>query len=285
MNLNDLTSQNNAAIVARPNIPLTAEEIHYHSKQYPYHGFVNVNVSGHEVIMFSNNDDPVAKTFFWNGDNAYETTSMKLWAKLAASASTIVDVGAYTGVYSLIAAVASPSAKIYSFEALDRVYNRFQINKLVNNLSNIVSFQSAVSDQDGETNFNITVGENVLTTGSSLFDVPNRPTYESKKVKTVRLDGIGALSDASLIKIDAERAEHLVVQGATELIQRNKPDIIMEVLDDSALSEYFSDLGYNFYFINEETGELVQQNSLIGSRDNVSLNTIISTKTVAELLS
>src|SRR4051812_7150805 len=46
----------------------------------------------------------IENELFWGGLTAgYEGTSLKLWKELCASAQTVIDGGANTGVYSLVA--------------------------------------------------------------------------------------------------------------------------------------------------------------------------------------
>ena len=53
---------------------------------------------------------------FWRGLSSYEPTSIRLWRRLAARASVIVDAGANMGLYSLVAGAVNPSATILAFD-------------------------------------------------------------------------------------------------------------------------------------------------------------------------
>lgn len=266
---------------------LTAKEIHEVGKEYPYYGYVNVKIGNNcEFVMFSNNDDLVAKHYLWNGNNAYESTTLKLWCSLAKKSRGAIDVGTYTGVFSISAATVNPLIKVFAFEALDRAYNRLQVNKSVNNAHRIVTSNRAVSDVCGEAEFNVFVGENVLTTGSSLMVNQNKDAYEIKRVQTVTLDSISELAHCNLVKIDAEGAEHLVLKGGEEFFKANTPDIIMEILQSANLEhliEFFKNTEYKFYSINDQTGEIVQLDSLVSGKNMNQLNTLISLKPLEEV--
>jgi methylase of polypeptide subunit release factors len=104
-------------------------------REYPYLGYVDVEVEGvPPFLMFSTNDDQVAQTYFWHGPDAFESLSLRLWRELARHSGSVLDVGAFTGVYSLTAARANPEAEVYCFEPVKRTFGRLVINLKANRL-------------------------------------------------------------------------------------------------------------------------------------------------------
>ncbi|MGI9050773.1 MAG: hypothetical protein ACR2GU_15600, partial [Rubrobacteraceae bacterium] len=98
-------------------------------KKYPYYGFIEVKVEGvPPFVMFSNNDDRVAQTYFWYGPNAFESLSLRIWREMVRNSEYVFDIGAFTGVYSMTAALANPEARICAFEPIKRVFGRTTIN-------------------------------------------------------------------------------------------------------------------------------------------------------------
>jgi FkbM family methyltransferase len=263
------------------------------SKLYPFYGYVDIEIEGVEpFIMFSNNDDVVARSYFWKGSDAYESMSLKVWASFAKNSPVILDIGAYTGVYSLVASRKNLKAKVFAFEALDRVYSRLLINKQVNKLGNLQTFNYAVSDNENEVEFNVYSGESILVTGSSLIDkTVNRDIYERKKVKSIILDEFlkgFQLGGVQLIKIDAEGAENLVLKGAKEIIKRDCPDILIELLKNADLKtilEIISCHPYNFYRINDFSEKIEPLSTLKVATGMHNLNTLISCKSEDEIQS
>jgi FkbM family methyltransferase len=274
-------------------VPQSVLEQLISSKTLPWYGFVDVDISGVlPFTMFSNNDDFVAQAYFWKGTDAYESTSLKLWSTLAKKSASIIDIGAYSGVYSLAASKASPKSKIYAIEALDRVYSRLLINKAANSAANINCFNFAVSDCDSEINLLVYSGQDILVSGSSVVpDVSDRVACESKRVKSLSLDSFvesNAISTVGLIKIDAEGAEHLILKGAQKVIKSYLPDIICELLPVAKTNDvfgFFSLLGYKYYKISESSMRLVQHVTPPVSINSTDYNTFISAKSSAELLS
>lgn len=291
MNLSELNALNARAEEMRTSLgrkPLL-KELTVLSKEFPFFGYVEVEVTGTKpFVMFSNNDDFVARHYFWGGKDAYEGTSLALWAKMAQGAPIVLDVGSYTGVYSLAAACANQKCKVFAFEPLDRNYSRLLLNRGVNQLGNIQTISKAVSDSDGLLELNVYSGDAVLVSGSSLVEKENTKAVEKKVVGTVQLDTFLRDKHARIgqMKIDAEGAEHLVLAGAREVIKRDMPDLFVELLpsaDMRALASFFDGLSYNYFKIDDGAGELRKVEALSAGGDMNTLNSLITRRTTEQL--
>lgn len=256
------------------------------SKVAPYFGYIDVEISGLEnFCMFSNNDDFVAKEYFWKGTNAYEPMSIKVWLSLAKSSAVIFDIGSYTGLYSLAAATQNRKAKVYAFEALDVVYSRLLANIQVNNLGNMKAYHLAVSNEEGSAEFNVYAGDTVLSTGSTLVDeIKNRERFQTKHVRAARLDDLVnelSVPRLDLMKIDTEGAEHLVIQGGQDALKKHTPDIICEVLGGARadqINSVLSEIGYHFFRIDEAAMSIRQIDSISSCANPDNLNTLVTMK-------
>lgn len=292
-----IQSRNEAALSLRKLKQLSPENYHDSIElnslinQSPYFGFVDIEISDNTVFsMFSNNDDFVARAYFWNGKDAYEATSLKIWSALSKKSSHIIDIGAYSGVYSLSAAKNNPKSKVYAIEALDRIYSRLLINKKANAISNLRCFNFAISDRDSEIDLFIYSGEDILVSGSTtVAEVIDREPCEKKTVKAVQLDTFvtdNAIPKIELLKIDAEGAEHLILKGAERIISASKPDMICELLPNSELSKisrFLDTLGYRYYKISESSSTLKEYETPQASIDPPDFNIFITTKSSSEL--
>lgn len=273
------------------NLPEKAASPFALSRTAPYFGFVDVQISDcPQFVMFSNNDDFVAKNYFWNGADAYEPMSLKLWLALAKSSAFVFDIGSYTGVYSLAAARQNRKCKIFAFEALDTVYGRLLINKFANGLGNIEVHHLAVSDKEGLAEFNVYAGDSVLSTGSTLVEKhTGRSVFQKKQVRTARLDDL--LDELNvpcldLMKIDAEGAEHLIFKGGQEVIQKNSPDIICEFLKGAQSEEIestLSGMGYGYFRIDEQKMSVEPVAGIAVGETMDTLNTLITRKSLEQI--
>lgn len=68
------------------------------------------------------------------------------------------DIGANTGVYSLLSKSLNPKAKIYAFEPVQRTFKRLEQNIAINNFD-VTTEQIALSDKSGKQIFYDTYAE------------------------------------------------------------------------------------------------------------------------------
>ena len=73
--------------------------------------------------------------------------------RLDPSPDTLFDIGANVGAWSIMLAKRHPAARVFSFEPSESVYSRLVKNVSLNGLKNIVCEQVAMSDVEGEVEF------------------------------------------------------------------------------------------------------------------------------------
>ncbi len=146
---------------------------------------------------------------------------------------------------------------------------------------------AALSNKSGESYFFI----NPSHTGSSslISEIGERLSNNKLKVKTIRLDDyILAYNKPSVIKIDVEGAEKLVIEGGINFFKNYNPIISMEVWSaDNKLSKLHEEaidllkgLGYKSYYVDDE-GEihLIEENlSIFTKSRKLSLDNYIFKK-------
>ena len=269
LNSKRLTKLNDVALANRPFttpgyvfMPISTHDrlLHMLKRRYPFRGYVDVHVDGLPAfVMFSNNDDLVAQTYFWFGPDAFESLSMRAWARLARDARGVFDVGAFSGVYSLAAATANRDARVWAVEPLLRTYARLIVNIDANRLRRRVTpLEVAASDEDGVGDMHVYYGPYTMAAGSSLLASERGDPVTVQRTETLRLDTIVQRWDTGpidLVKIDVERAEEKVVSGAMGLIERDRPHLIIEVArpqELKAVVEMLVPLGYSWAVVNEE---------------------------------
>ena len=262
-----LAKANKAALANRPFLspdysftPVWMHDGGFHSirREYPYFGYVGVEVEGvAPVSMFSNNDDRVAQCYFFYGHDAFESFSLRAWRRLAENSKHISDLGAFTGVYSLIAAQANRMARVYALEPMERTYWRLSDNILVNRLfRRIEAHRVAASDEDGRAKLNVYRGARVLGAGSSLVAKEDQTATRTQPVETVRLDTFvreHGIPGVDLVKLDVERYELQAIGGMAGLLE-HKPAMLVEVFSSEALREIsglLSPHGYSFAVLDD----------------------------------
>tara|TARA_B110000971_G_scaffold199280_1_gene216474 strand:+ start:3315 stop:4082 length:768 start_codon:yes stop_codon:yes gene_type:complete len=145
-----------------------------------------------------------------------------------------LDIGSYVGYYSLF--LYNKIQNIYAFEPNSENYKKLKKNILINNFK-IKTFNCACSNFDGKSKIWYT-DVNKLG-GSSVFDRNDKEIekYDFKKIlfekiNVSKLDNlIKIVNKKIIIKIDVERHELKVLQGAFELIKKNDIFLQIEIFD------------------------------------------------------
>jgi FkbM family methyltransferase len=166
---------------------------------------------------------------FVSGDNP----ELRFVARFLRPGMTFLDVGAYHGIYSLIAARrVAPGGKVIAFEPCARDRRRLWLNRVLNGAWALTTEACALGASAGQRSLFVVLSG--YTTMSSLRP-PNigHPVAEVP-VHVATLDGYCAehrLGRIDLMKIDAEGAEADILTGGESVIKRCRPLIICEVLD------------------------------------------------------
>ncbi|MEU6193005.1 FkbM family methyltransferase [Streptomyces sp. NPDC047061] len=265
MRISEVEAANARMLAHAPSVrPVTTGDIiRVHRKKFPYRGYVEIESPYcPPFVMFCVNDDAVAMDTLWNGTFGYEPGTLATWSRLAARSSTIADVGAHVGYFSMIAAHANPKAKVHSFEPVDQIHARLSVNVRSNGVQNIKLHQAGVSSEPGWADISVRFSGNLLSTGSTLEGVA-APDAQHKRIQLLTLDEVFAETKLDLVKIDVEGHEMSVLRGARQVLKRDRPTLVMEALVDASLDDLvaeFEPLGYEVHWIAEHDGALVPWN-------------------------
>ncbi len=177
-----------------------------------------------------------------HGLSAYEAPLPDLMASLVRmSSGFMLDIGANTGLFSLLAAAANPTIKVCAFEPLESVNTLLRANLALNqNLAGRISaYQLGLSNAEGSFDFYETINDHGLITTSSSLELEHAQrtgSYRKQVINTVTMDGWASRLEGgriSIIKIDVEGHEYAVIEGARKTIARHRPFITIEVLGAS----------------------------------------------------
>lgn len=229
-------------------------------KHLHFKGNISVQIDESHSFKIRHYGYEIENTIFWAGiADGWEKVSLSIWIKLVRDANVIFDIGANTGVYSLIAKSLNPKAQVFAFEPVRRVFEKLEHNNQMNDYD-IVCYESAASNKDGtatiydtdaEHTYSVTVGENLNPSDLSAF-----PTT----IKTIRLDTIIEelkIPKVDLIKIDVETHEAEVIEGLGKYLEKHKPTMLVEVLNDKVgrnVEALVKDKGYVYFNLDEESG-------------------------------
>src|SRR4051812_21792583 len=110
MQLSELEAQNAATLAL---LRKGGQKVDF--REHPYIGFYEVDIfECPPFVMFTGNDCPRGWDILY--ERSFEPQSMRIWCRLARTATGILDIGAHVGVYSLAAASLRKDIKIHAFE-------------------------------------------------------------------------------------------------------------------------------------------------------------------------
>jgi FkbM family methyltransferase len=214
--------------------------------------------NGRDLVLWSRADDWVSNQVFWRGWQGYEPETAPLFFKLASRARVTLDVGAYVGYYTLLAAHANPSGRVLAFEPLPANLERLRSNVKRNNTPNVECIGTAVGDAEGTQEFFHSPSGLPCSSSLSQGFMAHVPGLTSMKVSVVTIDAICSARalEVDLIKIDTETTEPAVLRGAADTLARLRPDIICEVLagrdTGPAVQAALGPLGYDYFLLTPE---------------------------------
>ncbi len=238
-------------------------------KHLHFKGVFSVPINGSRSFKVNHFGLKIENEIFWNGlAGKWEKESLKLWIKLCEDARVVLDVGANTGIYALVAQTLKPEAKVFAFEPHPVFFNMLKQNVATNKFD-IGAFEMAVSDLDGEV----------------VIDDYSGQTSQIN-VKSTTLDSFVSqqnLTTVDLVKVDVELHELQVLRGFSECLRKYRPTLIIEVLTAElahSIQGEIGDLGYLYFNIDEKGG--IRQTASIEKSDFY--NYLVCTPEIAQKL-
>lgn len=158
----------------------------------------------------------------------HEMKTTELFIKLIGRGSTVVDVGANVGFFTLLAAkLCGKEGRVFSFEPEPTSFSLLRRSVDKNNFDNVRPFQKCISNADTPQLLHLSATHN-----KGLHSIARDLGGPSILVQSTKLDTLAStfgLNSIDLLKIDAEGAEPEVLEGASSLLAGSRVrNIIME---------------------------------------------------------
>jgi FkbM family methyltransferase len=196
-----------------------------------------VRVSDVHVDLIEDGDTIVRRL---NNGKGWEDETRSTWRELVRKGRTVIDVGAYTGVYSIASAMMG--ADVLAMEPHSGNCKRFRDNVRRNKVEKVGLIEFAASDDEDCKELYAKRWADPCDTAS--LQMEDRPSY---RVKTMRVDQLHFTSPVCLVKIDAEYHEVAVLIGTIGVIKTYRPRVLIETLSgraQTAVHVVMSGLGY-----------------------------------------
>jgi FkbM family methyltransferase len=229
----------------RSTLNFSASTIYKLESHWRVSGIVDIQFDGMEIPFYTESDDDLVDTLYYNKEY-YEYNDLSLFVHLARVSKNIIDVGANTGLYSILSATASPDATVFAFEPNPTNHKRLQKNIELNQLKNIKVIQNAVGDSAKPISFTIPKDERISYTSSVLGDFSKSThggqlEWKEITVPQATLDTFfkDSFNQIDLLKIDVEGYELAVFEGGKTFFQNNSPVVLCEIFLNEEKRTYF----------------------------------------------
>ena len=216
---------------------------------------VEGRVAGSTFVMLDPARCENAKELFW-GDGrrprAHDRLALDTVAALAREADEFLDIGAYTGLFTLATTSVAPGLHAHAFEIVPAVADALEKNLLHNEVADRVTMHRQGIGEPGAT-MRVPSGKG----GSALpsFYSSRMRFEDGERVEFRSLDSVGALLPAEarvVMKVDVEGTEDTVFRSGQAFLGTFQPDILCEVLpeaDGARLDELLAAAGLRRYLV------------------------------------
>jgi len=160
----------------------------------------------------------------------YEWRSVAVATATCRPGDAVVEVGSHIGSETLcFADLLGPTGRVDAFEPLDANADLLQANLDLNGLDQVRLHRAAVGDADGTLAFALPGSAANTAAGHLVADRP--PGTRTVSVPVVTLDEtVDRDRPVRLLSVDAEGADTGVLKGGRDLIERDRPVLIVEAL-------------------------------------------------------
>ncbi|WP_275270441.1 FkbM family methyltransferase [Limnobacter sp. P1] len=204
-------------------------------RHVPFRGNIEVSIPEGGVFRMKARGGQIENRLFWSGFLGHEPGSMAAWIALSKHARTVLDIGSNSGIFAL-AASAAGARRVYAFEPVKRIHARLDENIRLSGFNNVDALLCAVGASDGEAEICDPGGD--APTSASLsqrFADDHLGSTITTPVRVVAIDSWAqaqGIVDIDLIKLDVEGFEESALLGMREIVKRDRPTLLVEVLGE-----------------------------------------------------
>lgn len=183
--------------------------------------------------------------------------------ELLTEGDVIIDIGANWGLHTLYTStLVGKTGKVVSVEPFLPAFVELEWHIAKNNCKNVVALNFAVGEFDGE----IKIFSKDNSSQGVVFDCVNKKeTMEGESfVEQKKLDTIVQelkLKKIDLIKVDVEGAEHHVLEGGKQAVDKFRPCFIIDLHNpenDIFTGKWFTERGYKLERVDKSLSPILK---------------------------
>lgn len=211
----------------------------------------------------------IAKELYW-GDGrrprAQDQFALDTFARLAQHADHVLDIGSYTGVFSVVAAKVNRAVAVEAFEIVPSNFLAAWGNVIANDLVGRIEVHLEGVGAEGVVRMPAATSGSALPDFWSIDDADDEsgirvPVSTLETVLARSAERLGYDRRRILVKVDVEGHENDLVTASADVIRADRPTFLMEILPDAdvaPLLEVFARPGpdatgpYRYYVVTED---------------------------------
>ena len=232
------------------------------SKVQPIGKFKLLLPDGNIIYYYSMENDQLARGIVWTNFKNWEFATIKIFCELSKQYNNFIDVGSYSGIYSIINLRINPKSRAFIFEPNPDMIENIKNNLKINNIETRAElFNVALSNIDGKQNFALKKDRT-----SSCLISENEALDSIEKIIEIQVnkfDELNSKFEAEIVKIDVEGNELNTVIGMERFLTKNSPILIVECLSFIKFLDFknfIKNLGYSKIFYISNRGIINTEN-------------------------
>ena len=167
----------------------------------------------------------------------WERRYMELFCSKIKEGDVVVDVGAYIGIFSLLASErVGDKGCVYAFEPVPRSYERLMRNLEINKVKNVKAYNLGLSDRNESLPVyipkEIPAEASLCQSSATEFSKGTNMQKEVIKVSLKPFDQFSeeeGLNHVDVVKIDVEGAELKVLKGMKKVLKSDNLKLFVEI--------------------------------------------------------
>jgi FkbM family methyltransferase len=186
--------------------------------------------------------DQIALSLWAKGWKAFERPLPEFFSASISDGDVVFDIGANTGLYSLLAGSVGRHVEVYAFEPFPMVADLLAENlRHFSHPDRIHIIREAIDEECGQSTLYIPVDDHGYIEASASLASDFRTRHSSVfEVRKTTIDDFVRLRDIQkieVIKIDIEGIEERALAGGRRVLQEFRPIVFLEILDAAKYDE------------------------------------------------
>ena len=184
-------------------------------------------------------DEHMGSQIFWYG--SYSREVLRVLERLLSPGMVVIDAGANIGEISLFAArQVQPDGRVFSFEPVPDLAARLRRNAALNSFAGIEVVECGLGARAGQAEIfrpEAPFRDGTLHAGLATLYAHAGRAESLGRIQLTTLDAFvqsRGLARVDLVKVDVEGAELPLLRGATSVLQRFSPWLILEIQEETS---------------------------------------------------